>query len=84
MTRFVSACQQLAKQLELKPKNTKEAAHMDIGRAWAVQLIDALRSGDETPSLLAAGVMLSGKNQAPEVMAGFIDELSEAIKDGIR
>ncbi|RZA30102.1 MAG: hypothetical protein EOP02_02580 [Proteobacteria bacterium] len=84
MSRLVSACQQLARQLNLKPKTAKETAQMDLGRDWAVQLIDALRNGDKTPALLAAGVMLSGRNQPPEVMAGFIDELSEALKDGIR
>lgn len=84
MTRFVNACQQLAKQMQVNPKTSKEAAQMDIGRAWAVQLIDNLRNGDETPGLLSAGVMLSGRNQDPAVMAGFLDELSQAIKDGIR
>lgn len=82
--RFISACQQLAKQLDLKATTNSEMHNMAIGREWAVQLIDALRGGDKTPSLLAAAVLLSGREQEPEVMAGFLDELSQAIKDGIR
>jgi hypothetical protein len=84
MSQFLANAKKLAGMLDLPPKTRIEAQQMELGRAWAVELIDALRNGDKTPALLAAGIMLSGKDQPPELMAGFIDELSQAIVEGIR
>jgi hypothetical protein len=84
MSQFLANARKLAGMLDLPPKTRTEAQQMELGRTWAVELIDALRNGDKTPALLAAGILLSGKNQPSELMAGFIDELSQAIVEGIR
>lgn len=84
MSRFLTNVRQLASMQSAAKPTKLEAQQMELGRTFAVEVIDALRNGDKTPALMLAALTLAGKNQAPALMAGFIEEIGDAVAEGHR
>lgn len=59
---------------------TSEQTHIDIGREFGTQFIDALRAGKQPSDFLMAAVFLAGKTDQVE-LRGFFRELQEFIEE---
>ena len=84
MNKFLTNARELAAMQARTKPTSFEAMQMELGRTFAVVVIDALRNGEKTPGLMLAALALAGKNQDPAVMVGFIEELGDAVAEGIR
>jgi len=54
------------------------------GRAFAVEVVNELRTGQRTDLMLLAALTLVGQGMSPDFFKGFLDQLQVTIREAAR